>query len=54
MAKGHSRIPVYAGEKDNIIGLLLVRNLHQNQLIGIESTGISIGLSSAVNLKIRS
>jgi metal transporter CNNM len=27
MAKGHSRIPVYAGEKNNIIGLLLVKNL---------------------------
>lgn len=25
MAKGHSRIPVYAGEKNNLIGLLLVR-----------------------------
>nr|PNR53930.1 hypothetical protein PHYPA_007605 [Physcomitrium patens] len=27
MAKGHSRIPVYAGDKNNIIGLLLVKNL---------------------------
>ncbi|KAG0625982.1 hypothetical protein M758_2G093500 [Ceratodon purpureus] len=27
MAKGHSRIPVYADEKNNIIGLLLVKNL---------------------------
>jgi CBS domain containing-hemolysin-like protein len=35
MAKGHSRIPVYAGEKNNIIGLLLVRKLHQNQIIDI-------------------
>lgn len=24
MARGHSRIPVYAGDKKNIIGLILV------------------------------
>lgn len=35
MARGHSRIPVYAGEKNNIIGLLLVRKIHQNQFSGI-------------------
>lgn len=26
MAKGHSRIPVYAGDPTNIIGLVLVRS----------------------------
>ena len=33
MAKGHSRIPVYADEKNNIIGLLLVRKLDRNQIV---------------------
>lgn len=27
IARGHSRVPIYAGEKENIIGLLLVKNL---------------------------
>lgn len=35
MAKGHSRIPVYAGDKNNIIGLLLVRKIPRHHVVDI-------------------
>ena len=37
IATGHSRIPVYEGEKANIVGALLVKKL---VLIGFESTAL--------------